>query len=47
MRFEFNAVPLEKWFEKQDRFNRFFVKGLESEFSIDDNKKEFDFILFY
>ena len=47
MRFEFNAVPLEKWIEKQERLNRFFVKGLESEFIIDDNKKEFDFILFY
>ena len=47
MRFELNAVPLEKWIEKQERLNRFFVKGLESEFIIDDNKKEFDFILFY
>ena len=47
MRFELNAVPLEKWIEKQERLNRFFVKGLESEFIIVDNKKEFDFILFY
>ena len=47
LRFELNAVPLEKWIEKQERLNRFFVKGLESEFIIDDNKKEFDFILFY
>ena len=47
MRFELNAVPLEKWIAKQERLNRFFVKGLESEFIIDDNKKEFDLILFY
>ena len=47
MRFELNAVPYEKWIQKQERLNRFFVKGLESEFIIDDNKKEFDFILFY
>ena len=47
MRFELNAVPSEKWIEKQERLNRFFVKGLESEFNFDDNKKEFDFILFY
>ena len=40
MRFELKAVPLEKWIEKQERLNRFFVKGLESEFIIDDNKKE-------
>ena len=39
MRFELNAVPLEKWIEKQERLNRFFVKGLESEFIFDDNKK--------
>ena len=47
MHFEMNAVPVEKWIEKQERLNRFFVKGLESEFIIDDNKKEFDLILFY
>ena len=47
MHFEINAVPVEKWIEKQERLNRFFVKGLESEFIIDDNKKEFDLILFY
>ena len=47
MNFEINAVPVEKWLEKQERLNRFFVKGLESEFIIDDNKKEFDLILFY
>ena len=47
MHFELNAIPFEKWIEKQERVNRFFVKGLESEFIIDDNKKEFDFILFY
>ena len=47
MHFEINAVPVEKWIEKQERLNRFFVKGLESEFIMDDNKKEFDFILFY
>ena len=47
MHFEINAVPIEKWIDKQERLNRFFVKGLESEFIIDDNKKEFDFILFY
>ena len=47
MHFEINAVPVEKWFEKQERLNRFFFKGLESEFVMDDNKKEFDLILFY
>ena len=47
MRFELNAIPLEKWIEKQERLNRFCVKGLESEIIILDNKKEFDFILFY
>ncbi len=47
MHFEINDVPVEKWIEKQERLNRFFVKGLESEFIIDDNKKEFDLILFY
>ena len=47
MHFQINAVPVEKWIEKQERLNRFFVKGLESEFIINDNKKEFDFILFY
>ena len=47
MRFKLNAIPYEKWIQKQERLNRFFVKGLESEFIIDDNKKEFDFILFY
>ena len=46
MRFEINDVPVQKWIEKQERLNRFFVKGLESEFIIDDNKKEFDLILF-
>ena len=47
MHFEINAVPVEKWIKKQERLNRFFVKGLESEFIIDDNKKELDLILFY
>ncbi len=47
MHFEINSVSVEKWLEKQERLNRFFVKGLESEFIIDDNKKEFDLILFY
>ena len=47
MHFEINDVPFEEWVEKQERLNRFFVKGLESEFIIDDNKKEFDLILFY
>ncbi len=47
MHFITNAVPVEKWEEKQERLNRFFVKGIESEFIIDDNKKEFDLILFY
>ena len=47
MHFVINAVPFEKWIEKQERLNRFFAKGLESEFIIDDNKKEFDLILFY
>ena len=47
MHFVINNVSFEKWTEKQERLNRFFVKGLESEFIIDDNKEEFDFILFY
>ena len=47
LHFEINGVPVEKWIEKQDRLNRFFVKGLESEFDINDNNKEFDLILFY
>ena len=47
MHFEINDVPFEKWIDKQERLNRFFVKGLESEFIINDNKKEFDLILFY
>ena len=47
MHFEINAVPIEKWIEKQERLNRFFVKGLESEFVINDNKKEFDLIFFF
>ena len=47
MHFEINDVPIDQWLEKQERLNRFFVKGLESEFIIDDNKREFDFILFY
>ena len=47
MHFEINAVPFEKWIEKKERLNRFFTKGLESEFILDDNKKEFDLILFY
>ena len=47
MRFEINAVPIEKWLAKQERLNRFFAKDLESEIIIDDNKKEFDLILFY
>jgi len=47
MHFETNAIPIENWIKKKDRINRFFAKGLESEFIIDDNKKEFDLILFY
>tara|TARA_B100000073_G_scaffold327198_1_gene312642 strand:- start:189 stop:719 length:531 start_codon:yes stop_codon:yes gene_type:complete len=47
MHFEINSVPIEQWIEKQERLNRFFAKGLESEFILNDNKKEFDLILFY
>ena len=47
MHFEINSVPIEKWINTQERLNRFFAKGLESEFIINDNKKEFDLILFY
>ena len=47
MHFEINSVPIEKWINRQERLNRFFAKGLESEFIINDNKKEFDLILFY
>ena len=47
MRFITNSVPFEQWLKKQERLNRFFAKGLESEFVMDDNKKEFDLFLFY
>ena len=47
MHFEINDVPFEQWIEKQERLNRFFVKGLVSEFIINDNEKEFDLIFFY
>ena len=47
MHFEINSVPIDDWFKRQDRLNRFFAKGLESEFIINDNKKELDLILFY
>tara|TARA_B100000945_G_scaffold109633_1_gene86866 strand:- start:2883 stop:3413 length:531 start_codon:yes stop_codon:yes gene_type:complete len=47
MHFEINDVPIEEWIKKKDRLDRFFAKGLESEFIIEDNKKEFDLILFY
>ena len=47
MRFEINSVPVDEWIKKKDRLNRFFAKGLESEFVIEDNKKEIDLILFY
>ena len=47
MRFITNSVPFDQWLEKQERLNRFFAKGLESEFVIVDNKKEFDLFLFY
>ena len=47
MHFILNDVPFDQWLEKQERLNRFFAKGLESEFIINDNKKEFDLFLFY
>tara|TARA_Y100001968_G_scaffold331383_1_gene385871 strand:+ start:489 stop:1019 length:531 start_codon:yes stop_codon:yes gene_type:complete len=47
LHFAINSVPIEKWINKQDRLNRFFAKGLESEFIINDNEREFDLILFY
>ena len=47
MHFQINSVPIEEWVKRKDRLNRFFAKGLESEFIIDDNKKELDLILFY
>ena len=47
MHFIINSVPIEQWIKQQERLNRFFAKGLESEFIIDDNKKELDLILFY
>ena len=47
MHFEINSVPIDEWIKRQDRLNRFFAKGLESEFIINDNKKELDLILFY
>ena len=47
MHFEINSVSIERWLKKQERLNRFFAKGLESKFIINDNKKEFDLILFY
>ena len=47
MHFEINSVSIERWLKKQERLNRFFAKGLESKFIINDNKKELDLILFY
>ena len=47
MHFKNNSVPIEEWLKKKERINRFFARGLESEFIINDNKKEFDLILFY
>ena len=47
MHFEINSVPIDDWIKRQDRLNRFFAKGLESEFIINDNNKELDLILFY
>ena len=47
MHFEINGIPPEDWLKKKDRINRFFAKGLESEFIFDDNKKELDLFLFY
>ena len=47
MHFEINSVPIDEWIKRKDRLNRFFAKGLESEFIINDNKKELDLILFY
>ena len=47
MHFEINAVPKEDWIKKKDRIERFFAKGLESEFIFDDNKTKLDLILFY
>ena len=47
MLFKINSVPIEEWIKRKDRLERFFAKGLESEFNFDDNKKELDLILFY
>ena len=47
MHFAINAIPPEDWIKKKDRINRFFAKGLESEFIFDDNKTKLDLILFY
>ena len=47
MHFATNSVPIEEWTKQKERLNRFFAKGLESEFIINDNKSEFDLILFY
>ena len=47
MHFEINSVPVDEWIKKKERLSRFFAKGLESEFIIDDNKKELDLFLFY
>ncbi len=47
LHFEINSVPIDEWIKKKDRLNRFFAKGLESEFIINDNKKEIDLILYY
>ena len=47
MHFEINSVPIDDWLKRQERLNRFFAKGLESEFIINDNNKELDLILFY
>ncbi len=47
MHFQINSVPKDEWIKRKDRLNRFFAKGLESEFIFDDNKKELDLFLFY
>ena len=39
LRFELNAVPMQRWLDKQDRLARFFAKGMQAELKgLDDDR---------
>ena len=44
LRFQHNAVPLERWQEKRERLGRFFAKGLRAELNVLDDDR-FDLML--